>query len=97
MQARVPQRADHFEIRFLRKISDASAAGAMHFSGRSFVRADNDAQECGLAYAVGTDEREPRTFRHREADIGEKVNRAERFGEGRNGDERHGRWLIVNG
>ena len=96
MQARVPQRADHFEIRFLRKISDARTAGAMHFSRRSFVRADDDSQKRGLAYAVGTNERDPRTFRHRETDVGEKVHRAEGFGEGGNSDEGHGRWLMVN-
>ena len=42
-----------------------------------------------LPTPLGPTEREPRTFRHREADIGEKVHRAERFGEGGNSDEGH--------
>lgn len=84
-QARVPERPLHLEVGLLRKVPDPRGPGAGYRSRRGFILPDEDAQEGGLATAIGADDREPRALGNGKTEAAEDVFRAEGFGEGGGG------------
>ena len=88
-KASVPNGASHLKLGLLRQVSDPDGFGTRNRPARGFIQPDQDAQERGLAAAVGSHQRQARAFWDGKRDTGEQVQRAEGFGEVVGSDKRH--------
>ena len=79
---RVPDRAFELKIGLLGQIARAQTFEASHFAGRGLLQADQDAQQGGLADAIGADEGQARAAGNGKRNIAEDVLRAKGLGEG---------------